>query len=235
MSDRTHHPVDDALADLIEAMSAVADPVRAPQMRAYMKDRFEFLGVGAPQRRRVARPFMAAMKGADRDELLVAAEQLWVMGQREYVYVGADLLRANARRLTPDVLGRLGALVRTDPWWDGVDPLAKVVGDIVRAHPGAADRMDRWVEDPDLWIVRVAIIHQVGWKREADPERIFRYCAAQAGHPDVFVRKAIGWALRDLARSYPDEVREFVESHREPAGARPALSALSVREATKHL
>ena len=160
---------------------------------------------------------------------------MWQLPQREFAYVAGDLLRANAGRLTPDALDRVGALVRTDSWWDGVDPLAKVVGDIVRAHPGAADTMDRWVDDPDLWIVRVAIIHQLGWKREAEPERIFRYCAAQAGHPDFFVRKAIGWALRDLARSYPDEVRRFVESHRQPVDARPALSALSVREATKHL
>lgn len=226
---------DAAIAALVDSLTAIADPVRAPQMRAYMRDRFEFLGVTAPDRRRAARPFMATMRSATQDQLLDAAERLWGFPQREYAYVAADLLRANARSLGPVALDRIGGLVRTESWWDGVDPLAKVVGDIVRAHPDAAETMDRWVEDPDLWIVRVAIIHQLGWKRDAEPERIFGYCAARSGHPDVFVRKAIGWALRDLARSYPDEVRGFVESHRESVGGRPGLSALSVREATKHL
>jgi 3-methyladenine DNA glycosylase AlkD len=198
-------------------------------MRAYMKDRFEFLGVPAPERRRLAAPFLASMKGAGQERLLEVARTLWALPYREYAYVAADLLRRHERTLSPSALGPLRDLVTTDSWWDGVDPLSHVVGTIVRSHPDVADQMDRWAADPDLWVVRVAIIHQLGWKADAEPERIFGYCELQAGHPDFFVRKAIGWALRDLARSYPVEVRSFVESHR------GVLSPLSVREATKHL
>lgn len=218
-----------SLAGLVAAFESGADPQRAEQMRAYMRGRFEFLGIASPQRRRLAAPFLASMKGAGERRLLGVAGQLWAMPRREYAYVAADLLRKYERALGPTALGPLRDLVTTDSWWDGVDPLSHIVGSIVRAHPEVADQMDRWVEDPDLWVVRVAIIHQLGWKADAEPSRIFGYCEARSDHPDFFVRKAIGWALRDLARTFPTEVRDFVEAHRSE------LSPLSVREATKHL
>jgi 3-methyladenine DNA glycosylase AlkD len=223
-------PEDRSAVDrLTEALGSAADPQRALQMRAYMKDRFEFLGVPAPERRRLAAPFMASMKGAGQERLLEVARTLWALPYREYAYVAADLLRRHERTLAPSALGALRDLVTTQSWWDGVDPLSHVVGTIVRTNPDVADQMDRWAADADLWVVRVAIIHQLGWKSDAEPERILGYCASQARHPDFFVRKAIGWALRDLARTFPDEVRAFVEAHRDE------LSPLSVREATKHL
>lgn len=218
-----------AIDELTVALGGGADPVRAPQMRSYMKDRFEFLGVPTPERRRLAAPFLAALRDAGEEQLLDVAATLWAMPYREYAYVAADLLRRQERTLSPRALPRLRDLVTSDSWWDGVDPLSHVVGAVVRSHPAAADEMDRWAVDPDLWVVRVAIIHQLGWKADAQPERIFGYCAAQARHPDFFVRKAIGWALRDLARTFPDDVRAFVEEHHDE------LSPLSVREATKHL
>lgn len=218
-----------AVTGLTSELVSAAEPERAPRMRAYMKGRFEFLGVPSPARRKAAAPFISSFKGSDQDVLLRAAATLWSMPQREYAYVAADLLRRYERRLSPDALSRLQALVVTDPWWDGVDSLAHVVGAVVRAHPEAAEVMDAWARDDDMWVVRVAIIHQLGWRADAEPTRIFGYCAAQAGHSNFFVRKAIGWALRDLARTYPDMVRSFVDAHRD------VLSPLSVREATKHL
>jgi 3-methyladenine DNA glycosylase AlkD len=89
--------------------------------------------------------------------------------------------------------------------------------------------MDSWARDDNLWVVRTAILHQLHYGAHTDVSRLFGYCAAQAGHRDFFVRKAIGWALRHYARTDPSAVREFVEAHRS------SLSGLSVREATKHL
>lgn len=229
-ADRPQRPVHQVeLVELAAVLTAVADPQRAPRMRAYMKDRFEFLGVPSPLRRRAAAPFVASFRGADEERLLQTAQQLWGMPQREYAYVAADLLRRYERALSPDSLGPLRMLVMTNSWWDGVDALAHVVGAVVRSHPDSADEMDAWVVDSDMWVVRVAIIHQLGWKADAEPERIFGYCATQSAHPDFFVRKAIGWALRDLARTSPDDVRAFLHGRGEE------LSALSVREASKHL
>ena len=80
-----------------------------------------------------------------------------------------------------------------------------------------------------MWVVRTAILHQLHHGTATDPDRLFGYCARQAGHPDFFVRKAIGWALRQYARTDPAAVRNFVAGHRD------RLSPLSVREAMKHL
>ena len=73
--------------------------------------------------------------------------------------------------------------------------------------------MDDWAADEDLWLVRTAILHQLTYKADTDADRLFGYCAAQAGHRDFFIRKAIGWALREYAKTDPDAVRAFVDAH----------------------
>jgi len=89
--------------------------------------------------------------------------------------------------------------------------------------------MDVWSDDENMWLVRTAILHQVRYRETTNSERLFRYCAAQAGHRDFFVRKAIGWALREYATVAPDAVRAFVAEHATD------LSGLSRREALKNL
>jgi 3-methyladenine DNA glycosylase AlkD len=131
--------------------------------------------------------------------------------------------------LEPDALPRLRALVLDRSWWDSVDPLAHVVGVLVLNHRELATDMDRWVEDDNRWIVRVALLHQLSWKDATDTERLFGYCRRRGGDEDFFIRKAIGWALRDFAHTHPEDVRDFVARH----GAE--LSPMSVSEATKNL
>ena len=121
-------------------------------------------------------------------------------------------------------------LITTRSWWDTVDPLAtRVVGGLVRRHPELTAEMDAWSVAENLWLVRTAILHQLHYGPDTDTDRLFGYCTRQAGHRDFFVRKAIGWALRQYARTDPAAVSGYV------AGNRDGLSPLSVREATKHL
>ena len=215
------------LRELRSALDAVADPAAAPQMAAYMKDRFVFLGVTSAARRGAAGPWVSARRAEGPVACLDAADGLWAEQEREFQYVGCDLLRSVVRDLPADSLGRLRSLVSTKSWWDTVDSLAKVVGAVVASHPPTAAVLDDWVFDDDMWVARAAILHQLGWKDEARPEVVLRYCEARIDHDDFFIRKAIGWALRDLARSHPDDVWDFVDSH-------PEMSGLSRREATKH-
>lgn len=111
-----------------------------------------------------------------------------------------------------------------------MDPLAtRVTGALVTRHPTLRSRMDEWSREEDMWLVRTAILHQLHYGKDTDTDRLFGYCTAQAGHPDFFVRKAIGWALRHYARTDPEAVRAYLAEQ----GGR--LSPLSVREAAKHL
>ncbi|MEY4268768.1 MAG: hypothetical protein RIS90_3303, partial [Pseudomonadota bacterium] len=89
--------------------------------------------------------------------------------------------------------------------------------------------MDAWLGHPNLWVRRVAMLHQLGWKAQTDQARLFRYALALAPETEFFIRKAIGWALRDHARTQPEAVRAFLAEH----GL--VLSGLTRREAGKHL
>jgi 3-methyladenine DNA glycosylase AlkD len=121
-------------------------------------------------------------------------------------------------------------LISTKSWWDTVDALAAgVVGSLVRRHPELRSTMDEWLAGDDLWLTRTAILHQLNHREATDAAWLFAACAARADHRDFFIRKAIGWALRQYARTDPDAVRAFVAAHRD------RLSGLSVREALRHL
>ena len=121
-------------------------------------------------------------------------------------------------------------LVTTVPWWDTIDLLAAhVVGALVAADPALAAEMDRWSADDDLWLVRTALLHQLRYKERTDTDRLFHYCLRQSGHPDFFVRKAIGWALREYAKTDPGAVRDFL------AREGDRFAPLSVREALKNI
>lgn len=217
-----------AVAALRRTLEGHREPSRADAMAAYMRHQFEFFGLPAPRRRELAKEFVDRYRDRPAEDQLEVARRLFELTEREYHYVATDLLRRGWRQLGPASLPELRALILTRPWWDTVDPLAHVVGVLALNYPELRDEMDRWVQDPNRWLIRVAILHQLSWKGDAEPERIFRYCLERGGVEEFFVQKAIGWALRDLARTFRDEVEAFVDAHRDE------LSALSVREATKH-
>lgn len=228
MSDR---PADiDDLGILRTALLEVADPAKSAPMAAYMKDQFAFLGVNAAERRAASKSIIRWAKTADPDDLLDVVTRLWEEPEREFHYVGMDSIRAGATHLRSTDLGRVRALITKTPWWDTVDSLAvHTVGRMVSNHPELVHHMDDWIESDDIWIARTAILHQLVYKERTDTNRLFTYCEMRMDDTDFFMRKAIGWALRQYARTDPDAVIEFVERHRDE------LSGLSKREALKHL
>jgi 3-methyladenine DNA glycosylase AlkD len=207
-----------------------ADPNRAAANRAYMRDQFAYLGFARPAQRQLSRAVLAGSAKPTEADLVDLVLGCWALEEREYQYFAVDLLRRHVGVCGPGFLRTARTLITTRPWWDTVDELAvRVVGPLVVRFPSLVKTMDAWVTDPDMWLVRTAILHQNGDKAATDPDRLFAYCAAQAAHRDFFVRKAIGWALREYARTDPVAVRDFVEAHR------TSLSGLSIREALKHL
>jgi len=219
----------DRIHDLRQALTAVADPVEAPAMAAYMKDRFEFLGVAAPARRSAQRPYVAAGRTARSGELLDGADICWSQPEREFQYVGTDLLRRWVASIDATDLSRVEALIRTKPWWDTVDALAaNVVGPMVAATPSLVDVMDRWIDD-ELWVARSAILHQLRYRDRTDVDRLFGYVDRRCGDTDFFMRKAAGWALREYSKTDPDAIRRYV------ADRGDELSGLTRREALKRI
>ncbi|MFI5804939.1 DNA alkylation repair protein [Streptomyces sp. NPDC051561] len=207
-----------------------ADPARAAKVRAYMKDISPFLGIPTPERRALSRTVLEGTPRPDERDCTAIALRCWALEEREYRYFAVDYLRRHAKSLSAGFLPVIRTLVVTNSWWDTVDLLAaRVVGPLVSADPKLRSVMDRWIEDPDMWVARTALLHQLGHKDTTDTTRLFAYCLRQAGHPDFFVRKAIGWCLREYAKTDPAAVRDFVGQYRD------VLSPLSAREALKNL
>lgn len=211
-----------------------ADDSLALQMKAYMRDQFVFIGVQTPRRRALTIAVDKRCEApGDGTALMVQAESLWDLPQREYTYVAIDYLKRHQRLLDQSHVERLLALAQKKSWWDSVDGLASIVGatirhDIARGS-GGQEQMDAAVVHPSMWVRRIAMIHQLGWRALTDTGRLFGYASRLAHEQEFFIRKAIGWSLRDYARHDPGAVREFIRRQGH------ALSALSVREASKHL
>jgi len=215
------------------ALEPLADPARAEGMSAYMKGKFSYIGVPTPQRRAATLPVVRELKSAASHELLALADALWAMEEREYQYTAIDILARYSRSLSSKEVGHLLTVAQHKSWWDSVDGLAGTVGDILRRQL-AADRkvqtvMDKALEHPDFWVRRIAMIHQLGWREDTDVDRLFRYAKRLAHEKEFFIRKAIGWALRDYAWHDAERIAAFL------AEAKDQLSPLSYREAGKNL
>jgi 3-methyladenine DNA glycosylase AlkD len=224
-----------ALADtVLERLTAVygaaADPGRAAVMRGYMKDVAPFLGIHTPARRALSRTVLAGTPRPDEADCTAIALRCWELPEREYHYFAVDCLRRHAARCSSGFLPVARHLITTVSWWDTVDLLAvHVVGALVAADPKLTADMDAWITDGDLWVARTALLHQLTYKERTDADRLFAYCLVQSGHPDFFVRKAIGWALREYAKTDPEAVRAFL------ARERGRFAPLTVREALKNI
>ncbi|MET9347505.1 DNA alkylation repair protein [Streptomyces termitum] len=227
-------PASDLADTVLERLTTVyptaGNPFRAQEMVAYMKGVAPFLGIRTPERRALSRTVLDGLpRPAERDCAAVAL-RCFALPEREYHYFAVDYLRRHVKRCSSGFLPVARTLVTTVSWWDTVDHLAAhVVGGLVAADPALARAMDAWIDDADPWTARTALLHQLRFKEATDARRLFAYCLRRAADTDFFLRKAIGWSLREYAKTAPGEVRAFV------ADNRSLFSPLSVREALKHL
>lgn len=213
--------------DIRAALRAEADPALALGQQAYMKSAMPFLGVRVPRARAIAR--QCAKGTTDAASLLDAAGDLWdAASHREERYAAMTLLALRPLRGDPRLVPVIEHMVRTGQWWDFTDELAHRLADLHDADPvGTAALVRGWATDVDLWVRRIAILSQLGRRDRLDARLLADTIAPNAADGEFFIRKAIGWALREFARVDPGWVREYVGTH--------ALSPLSRREALKHL
>lgn len=214
-------------AEIRSALREAADPARAPGQQAYMKSAMPFLGVSVPETRRIARTI--GRESTDRAHLIEAALALWDGARyREERYAALALLGLPALRRDPAIVALVETFVVDGAWWDVTDEAAHRVADLLDVDPHAmAAQVRAWADSDDLWLRRLAIIGQLGRRERVDRILLTDVIEANVSDDAFFVRKAIGWALRDYARTAPEWVRLFVDEH--------ALSPLSRREALKHL
>lgn len=234
-SDRSSTEANVALIAAVRVeLARLGSPEQATAMQAYMKSAMPFRGVRAPQQTRAFRAIFAAHPLGSAEEWRATVLALWREAAfREERYAALALLgdrRYRAYR-TPDALPLYEELIVTGAWWDVVDGVAiHRMGELLaRAPEPVRATMLAWSADPDRWKRRTAILCQCARKRETDEALLFACIAPNLGDGDFFIRKAIGWALREYAKVQPEAVRHYVRVQAD------ALSPLSRREALKHL
>lgn len=211
-------------------LAAAGDASRATQMAAYMKTEMPFFGVQSADRRVIARELAGDAAPSTPAEYSRLVLTLWTLPHREQKYLALDMADRFRAFRTVEAMPLYERLIVEGAWWDLVDTVvSRLVNPVLLADPEAWAWPDRWIESHDLWLRRSAIISQLKSKERTDVDRLARYCLAWLDEKEFFIRKAIGWALRQYARTDPDWVGAFVARH----GDR--MSGLSRREATKHL
>jgi 3-methyladenine DNA glycosylase AlkD len=219
---------------LRKALSTAADPGRAEAMRAYMKSAMPFLGVSAPALRRVCREVFAGLDVPTASAWRRTALSLWRGARfREERHAAIEL--TGVRRFRPfqdrRALPMYEEMVTTGAWWDYVDVIASHrLGPLLRAFPREMRReMLAWSRDDDVWRRRSAILCQLTFKKDTDLDLLYATIEPSLGSKEFFLRKAIGWALRQYAWTDPAEVRRYVRRNE------ARLSSLSRREALKNV
>jgi 3-methyladenine DNA glycosylase AlkD len=212
-------------------LAAVADPSKAAPMAAYMKTDMAFFGVPSPLRVPIARAMKERFSPGDAKQYRDNVLSLWNLDHREEKYLAIGYALTFKKQVTFDQVDLYQQMIVQGAWWDLVDEIAiNVVGKVVlddreRMRP----MLETWIDHEDLWLRRTAIICQIKHKAETDHAMLFSFSLRRAHEKEFFIRKAIGWALREYAKVEPDAVRSFLNQH----GDR--LSGLSKREASKHL
>jgi 3-methyladenine DNA glycosylase AlkD len=222
------------LPGLRRALRAAGDPLKATAMQAYMKSAMPYHGVPAPLLRQVFRDLFADVQFSSASQWQTQVLDMWRRARfREERYAALHLAghkQAQAFQ-TPSALKLYEELIVTGAWWDYVDDIASHrVGPMLRDYPATMRRrMLAWSRSEDLWKRRTSIICQLGFKAQTDLELLYACIEPSLDSREFFLRKAIGWALRQYAWTDPAQVRRYVRAQRE------RLSPLSAREALKNI
>jgi 3-methyladenine DNA glycosylase AlkD len=228
----TEERINETVLRLIRnALRERADPVRAAGMQAYMKSSEPALGVRVPEVRKVVASAGAAAPFTSPEQLRGTVLELWrTAGVREERYAAIDL---TAGRLVAGDLQMLPVyeeIIRSGAWWDFADGVSGRLCGLLQAHrPEMTAVLQSWSRDADFWIRRASITAQLKAKEATDTALLTQVIEPNLSDPEFFIRKAIGWALREYAKTAPEWVAAFVAEHAS------RMSPLSRREALRRI
>ncbi len=229
MSDETtpHH----LTTCIREAIAEAADASKAGAMQAYMKSALPYRGVMSKPLDQINKSHFKAHPLNNFTELDRVVRELWDAEYREEQYSAVAACMYYKKFQTVEALPLYRFLIRTGAWWDFVDAIAShLVGKLLKTYPDQVKPiMWQWIDDSDTWIRRTALLSQLSFKKDTDEAMLFEFCRKRMHEKDFWIRKAIGWVLREYSKTNKDAVRQFVEENREK------MSGLSLREASKYI
>jgi len=217
------------VASLKATFEQHADPVQAVPMKKYLRDQFESLGIKSPQFKVLMTEFIAINGAPAINDLDAIVRDLWSLPQREFQYVAVSFLGKSENELPAKFIRTIEYLLVTKSWWDTVDTISGgVLGVHFRRFPSVREKyLTKWRASDNFWLRRATILFQLNYKKETDFDLLCEIIRENLGSKEFFINKAIGWSLRQYARTDPKAVKKFVNT--------TPLHPLSRREAMKHL
>jgi len=213
---------------LYEEMIQHKNEEQAQKMSKYMLNKFEYIGIKTPERRKIFKNFFKEYKNEEKIDWEFV-NKCWENKYREFQYIGADYLKNMKDKLTIDDIPKFKRLILKKSWWDTIDNLDMTIGALALKDSNVNKILLEWSLDENIWLRRIAIDHQLLRKEKTDIELLEKILKNNLEQTEFFINKAIGWALRDYSKTNPEWVKNFIEKNREN------MAKLSIKEASKYL
>lgn len=217
------------ITELVQMFQENADSDKAVKMSAYMKNRFPFFGIQSPERKQIIRTYLNQNGYPSLEDIEDITKQLWQLPQRELHYAAQEIVSHKRYINQPNFPSLMEYLIIHRSWWDTVDYIASNIAGpwFLKNTAYIIPITDKWVNSNNMWLQRSAMLFQLKYKHATNEELLFKYADQLSKEKDFFIRKAIGWALREYAKTNPEAVKSFIQHH--------PLSPLSIKEALKSI
>ena len=213
---------------LYEEMIQHKNEEQARQMSKYMLNKFEYIGIKTPERRKIFKNFFKEYKNEEKIDWEFI-NKCWENKYREFQYVAADYLKNMKDKLTIDDIPKLKQFILKKSWWDTIDNLDMTIGALALKDSNVNKILLEWSLDENIWLRRIAVDHQLLRKEKTNTELLEKILKNNLEQAEFFINKAIGWVLRDYSKTNPEWVKNFIEENKEK------MAKLSIKEASKYL
>lgn len=213
---------------LQKVYEAHRDAVQAEAMSAYMKNQFPFIGISSPARKEIFKQHLAEHGLPDYKDLFAIVKSSYAQPEREYHYFAIDLAGKFAKKADESFVPIMEYLITHNSWWDSVDSTASnCTRDFFKKNASLQVPVTRkWMDSGNMWLQRAALLFQLNYRNETNEKLLYSYIKELKSSNQFFIQKAIGWALREYAKSNKVSVANFLKT--------VELKPLSIREAKKH-
>ncbi|MEW7279749.1 DNA alkylation repair protein [Aquimarina sp. 2201CG1-2-11] len=221
----------DFISSLVTLLKKNANPDEAGKMQAYMRELFSYYGVKAPIRKALLKETYATyLPDLSHSSIISIAKELYEKPQRELHYCAMEITdRFLKKKYIIDDIHFIEFLITTHSWWDTVDFIAKhILGNYLLQYPDQIPAIIKeYSESNNMWLNRSAILFQLGYKNKTDAHLLFALCDQHKSSTEFFIKKAIGWALREYSKVAPEAVVSYISTAK--------LQPLSEKEGLKRI
>mgnify|MGYP004483150595 CR=1 FL=1 len=214
--------------EIKKAFESKEDKENAIAMSKYMKNMFDFYGISTPKRKEIYNDFIKSEKKSKKIDWTFL-DKCYEDPHREFQYLVSDYLLAMKEYVTFEGISKIRNYIIQKSWWDTIDFLCKVIGDIELRDPRVKELMFKWSNDENIWIKRSTVEHQLNLKDKTDCELLEKIIVNCFGTDEFFINKAIKWALREYSKTNPKWVRNFINKYNDE------MNSLSIKEASKYI